>query len=212
MIRECAIVQLGIPDDIILISILAKLSKDYWNVVDNIIMNEAIIFYPSQTLKKLRELVYMKDTRATGVSKVEPSLKVQNNSPSAYKSEAESKGNKSKKPEPAHPCSLGKHNPLVFHPIWRCFKLPLEERESLRPKDPKAHTTLANDLENMKDEELVEVSAYLSNAQEAKKAPVLDSGASHHMVNNLSFFSKTKDVNINIHTGSNQQVNAIAMG
>ncbi|EFP85720.1 uncharacterized protein PGTG_11049 [Puccinia graminis f. sp. tritici CRL 75-36-700-3] len=61
MIRECALVQLGIPDDIISISILAKLSKDYWNVVDNIIMNEAIIFFPSRTLKKLRELVYMKD-------------------------------------------------------------------------------------------------------------------------------------------------------
>jgi hypothetical protein len=62
MIRECAIVQLGIPDNIISISILAKLSKDYWNVVGNIIVNEAIIFYPSCTLKKLWELVYMKET------------------------------------------------------------------------------------------------------------------------------------------------------
>ncbi|OAV85527.1 hypothetical protein PTTG_30459, partial [Puccinia triticina 1-1 BBBD Race 1] len=32
MIRDFAIVQLGIPDDIISISVLAKLSKDYWNV------------------------------------------------------------------------------------------------------------------------------------------------------------------------------------
>jgi hypothetical protein len=40
MIKEISVVQLGIPDNIISVSILAKLSKDYWNVVDNIIMNE----------------------------------------------------------------------------------------------------------------------------------------------------------------------------
>jgi hypothetical protein len=95
------------------------------------------------------------------------------------------KEKKSKKPEPANPCSLGKHNPLVFHPIWQCFKLPLEERESLQPKDLKAHTTLANDLENKRDEGIVKASAYLSNALEAKKDPVLNSGASHNMVNDL---------------------------
>ncbi|OAV97462.1 hypothetical protein PTTG_26063 [Puccinia triticina 1-1 BBBD Race 1] len=62
MIREFAIVQLGIPDNIVSISILAKLTKDYWNVVDNIIMSESVIFFPSPTLQKLQELVYMKET------------------------------------------------------------------------------------------------------------------------------------------------------
>jgi transposase InsO family protein len=214
MIRECALVQLGIPDDIISISILAKLSKDYWNVVDNIIMNEAIIFFPSRTLKKLRELVYMKDTRLSGVSKVKSSSKNQIVGPSAYKSEAESKSKKSDKAKqpPAHPCCPGKHNPLAFHPIWRCFNLPVEERKALRPKDPEAHATSANSDENVKDiEEVIEVLAYLNTAVE-KKAPILDSGASHHMVNDLSIFSKSKDVNINIHTGSNQKISAIATG
>jgi hypothetical protein len=40
MVKELPIVKLGIPDNIILISILAKLSKDYWNVFDNLIMNK----------------------------------------------------------------------------------------------------------------------------------------------------------------------------
>ncbi|PLW22454.1 hypothetical protein PCASD_11632 [Puccinia coronata f. sp. avenae] len=47
MIKEILVVQLGMQDDVISMSILAKLSKDYWKVVDNIIMNESIIFFPS---------------------------------------------------------------------------------------------------------------------------------------------------------------------
>ncbi|KAI7964700.1 hypothetical protein MJO29_002798 [Puccinia striiformis f. sp. tritici] len=108
MIREFSIVHLGIPDDIISISVLAKLSKDYWNVVDNIIMNKSIIFFPSRTLRKLQELVYMKETRtSTTTSKTEPNVKVEKDSAIAYKTEAE----KPKRPKPAHPCSPGKHNP-----------------------------------------------------------------------------------------------------
>jgi hypothetical protein len=57
MIKEFLVVQLSIPDNIISISILAKLSKDYWNVVKNIIMNESIVFFPSHTLCKLQIFV-----------------------------------------------------------------------------------------------------------------------------------------------------------
>ncbi|KAI7933821.1 hypothetical protein MJO29_016659 [Puccinia striiformis f. sp. tritici] len=183
MIREFSIVHLGIPDDIISISVLAKLSKDYWNVVDNIIMNESIIFFPSRTLRKLQELVYMKETRtSTTTSKTEPNFKVKKDSAIAYKTEAE----KPKRPKPAHPCSPGKHNPLAYHPAWRCYKLSNEERNALCPKEDEAaaHTHSAS-VEVPIDEDnfdVVDVDAYIFSASTAGNSPVLDSGASHHMM------------------------------
>ncbi|OAV85818.1 hypothetical protein PTTG_30247, partial [Puccinia triticina 1-1 BBBD Race 1] len=192
MIREFAIVQLGIPDDIISISVLAKLTKDYWNVVDNIIMNESVIFFPSCTLQKLQELVYMKETRAiTSTSKTETSIKAEKDSAIAYKNKAE----KSKRPKPANPCSNGKHNPLAFHPAWRCFKLSAEEQEALRPADPEAHSVSVDvpSSESSEEFEEIEVSAYMTHSRSTRTLPVLNSGASHHMVNNLSIFKKVKD-------------------
>ncbi|OAV94782.1 hypothetical protein PTTG_26879 [Puccinia triticina 1-1 BBBD Race 1] len=89
MIREFAIVQLGIPDDIILILVLAKLSKNYWNVVNNLTMNKSVIFFPSRTLQKLQELVYMKETQAVAsTSKTEASIKAEKDLATAYKNEA----------------------------------------------------------------------------------------------------------------------------
>ena len=40
MINKFLVVQLGIPDNIIYILILAKLTCKHWNIVNNIIMNE----------------------------------------------------------------------------------------------------------------------------------------------------------------------------
>ncbi|OAV85215.1 hypothetical protein PTTG_30694 [Puccinia triticina 1-1 BBBD Race 1] len=201
MIRDFAIVQLGIPDDIISISILAKLSRDYWNVVDNIIMNESVIFFPSRTLQKLQELVYMRETRAvatTSTSKTKTSSKVEKDTASAYKFEA---SDKSKKPKPAHPCSNGKHNPLAYHPAWRCFKLSAADRDALRPADPEAHLASAKDNTSVDeasvedDFDIVEAVAFVISLTNGGVTPVLDSGASHHMVNDLSMFTKTEELN-----------------
>jgi hypothetical protein len=127
MVKELSIVKLiGIPDNIISISILAKLSKDYWNVVNNLIMNETILT-PSRTLRKLQELVFMKETRVTTAGSLSKNNDTQSTKPkdkgvSAFKSESDSK----KRPKPSNPCNPGKHNPLAFHPAWRCFKLSKE--------------------------------------------------------------------------------------
>ncbi|KNZ62507.1 uncharacterized protein VP01_12626g1 [Puccinia sorghi] len=43
MLTEIAFVRLGVPDNILSFSILAKLSEDLYNVMDNIIMNEVIV-------------------------------------------------------------------------------------------------------------------------------------------------------------------------
>jgi hypothetical protein len=110
MINEFSVVQLGIPDNIISISILAKLSREHWNVVNNIILNESIVFFPTRTLKKLQELVYMKDIRSetstsTATSKNKSKVgSSKDESVSAFKSESR------KQRSNDNPCSAGCHN------------------------------------------------------------------------------------------------------
>jgi hypothetical protein len=119
MMNEFAVVQLGIPDDIISISILAKLSREHWNVVDNIILNESIVFFPSQTLKKLQELVYMKDicsNNSSSVTKVES--KTKEDSATALKAET----SKKQRSKVKNPCSTGIHNPKATYPEHKCWK------------------------------------------------------------------------------------------
>jgi hypothetical protein len=117
MVKELFIVKLGIPDDIISISILAKLSKDYWNVVDNLIMNKPSLT-PSRTLRKLQELVFMKETCSSSSKVTDSHPKPKDKGVSAFKADSKSKYKK-----PKNPCDPGKHNPLAYHPAWRCFKL-----------------------------------------------------------------------------------------
>ncbi|KNZ52963.1 uncharacterized protein VP01_3383g2 [Puccinia sorghi] len=56
MLNKIAVCKLGVPDNILSFSILAKLSEDLYNVVDNIIMNEVICESPAATLTKLQEI------------------------------------------------------------------------------------------------------------------------------------------------------------
>jgi hypothetical protein len=55
--------------------------------------------------------------------------------------------------------------------------------------------------------------AYLNFGSKASKPAILDSGASHHMVNDNTFFKKIKEVNIEINPGNRKQrVVAVASG
>ena len=63
ILNEISIFKLGVPDEVLSYSILAKLSQDLWNVVDNIIMNEELVKNPAKTLAKLQEMVYLDEAR-----------------------------------------------------------------------------------------------------------------------------------------------------
>lgn len=63
MLTEIAICKLGVPENILSLSILSKLSEDLYNVFDNIIMNEVIVESPAATLTKLQEIVHLEESR-----------------------------------------------------------------------------------------------------------------------------------------------------
>jgi hypothetical protein len=210
MINEFSVIQLGIPDDIISISILAKLSREHWNVVDNIILNKSIVFFPTRTLKKLQELVYMKDIRSetstyTATNKNESQVgSAKDESVSAFKSESR------KQRSNDNPCSTGCHNPKATHKEWKCWKLSDEQCIADRPK---GETHMTKSAHEEPESDYVEVSAFLNFGPELNCPIILYSGASHHMVNDPKFFKKIKEVNIEINTGNKKQrVKAVAMG
>ncbi|KAI7956353.1 hypothetical protein MJO29_007752 [Puccinia striiformis f. sp. tritici] len=197
-IQQFPTLQIGVPDDLISISILAKLSKDMYNVVDNIVMNESIVHFPKLTIKKLQEVVYLNEIRDEPAPSTSNKSKVKEES-SAFKTE-------SRIPNP-NPCSKGVHNPKSTHPAWKCWRLTDEQRIAARPAS--RHATSAVEPES----DYVEVSAYLNIGTDRPKPAVLDSGASHHMINNDKFFRKMKEVNIEINTSNHKQrVMAVAMG
>jgi hypothetical protein len=65
MLNEIRMLNLGVPDNILSFSILAKLSEDLYNIVDNIIMNEIICENPTAVLLKLQEMVHLDASRKT---------------------------------------------------------------------------------------------------------------------------------------------------
>ncbi|OAV84751.1 hypothetical protein PTTG_31092, partial [Puccinia triticina 1-1 BBBD Race 1] len=62
MLNEISLVSLGVPDNVLSFSILAKLNEDMYNIVDNIIMNEVICKNPNAVLVKLQEVVYLEES------------------------------------------------------------------------------------------------------------------------------------------------------
>jgi hypothetical protein len=208
MINKFVVIQLGIPDDIISISILAKLSREHWNVVANIIMNEAVVFYPNLTLKKLQELVFMKyicsdSTATTTTSSISKADSKITNLVTALKADVACE-------TVQLPCLPGYHNQKATHKEWKCLKLSDKKRIAARPDKGEANT--AAPASQQPESDYVKVSAFLNFGPKPYKCINLDSGASHHMVNNPAIFKKLKEVNIEINTGNKKQhVKAVAM-
>ena len=129
LINGISIVKLGVPDDVLCYSILAKLSKNLWNVVDNIIMNEELVKHPDATLAKLQEMVYLDESRREINNKVTTVKSEPEEVTALYKSFDKKRKTfrkpdaKSSKIDPARVCENGKHNKNAFHPEDLCYKL-----------------------------------------------------------------------------------------
>ncbi|PLW26249.1 hypothetical protein PCANC_26631 [Puccinia coronata f. sp. avenae] len=204
LLTEIALVKLGVPENILSFSILSKLSEDLWNVVDNIIMNEVLIKSPNTTLTKLQELVHLEESRKKKVVDVSPRAKTEEPSESAsaliHKSE---KGKKKTSKRGGPICEKGQHNPEVkSHTADFCWQI--------HPHLKIAHDAKFNNKAKPVEKpatQLVEVDdGHESEASlllvEAKSKPiVLDSGATHHMINDPSVFFPSAKTNMKISTG-----------
>ena len=62
MLTEITLVKLGIPHNILSFSLLSRLNKDMWNVVDKIILNKVSVESHQATLTKLQEIVHLEES------------------------------------------------------------------------------------------------------------------------------------------------------
>lgn len=215
MLIEIALVKLGVPDNILCFSILSKLSEDLWNVVDNIIMNDVIIESPNATLTKLQELVHLEESRKKKTNQSTTTVKSEEQSDAASALMHESKKGKRRGRKEGPICENGKHNPLVTthsadacwetHPDLRKQYMARFNRNGFGNNKPTAQLVEADEGH--------ESEASLFMAEVKSKPIVLDTGATHHLVNNSDVFQPTSNTSLKIATGGHHNfLNATAIG
>lgn len=200
LINEIAIVKLGVPDEILCYSILAKLSKNMWNIVDSIIMNEQLMAHPDATLAKLQEMAYLDESRKAKNSSATNKNIAEGSEPTAtvLLSQNQKRTNPQKKKiDPTRICSNGKHNPRAFHPEDLCYEIHPELKKNARKDNAATNLTTILPIEG-------EHAMLLLNDAHISRPIVLDSGSSHHMVNNASFIRASKDLKLTIATGNDK--------
>ncbi|KNZ53707.1 hypothetical protein VP01_315g2 [Puccinia sorghi] len=157
MLTEIAICKLAVPNNILSFSILAQLNEDLYNVVKNIIMNEAICESPLlHSLSSKKSYIW----RSLGRPKINPPQR--------------------KERDPY--CESGKHNPsATSHDEDHCYQLHPHLCPKFLNHSEKATTQLMEPI-------------------------VLDSGATHHMVNDPACFTPTAETNMKISTGGHSNL------
>lgn len=188
MLNEIAVVKMKVPDDVLCYSILAKLSEEMHNIVDNIMMNDSLIANPEATLGKLREQMYLEESRKTKVN--QPTKIKTDPVPDGAAALIHESKEKRKKKVFSYRCSPEQHNPkATSHTANTCYQL----HPHLHPSFHKQPST-----------QLVEAKGSLFLTEEATKPVVLDSGATHHMINDPTVFKIERNTDMKILTGGHQ--------
>ncbi|POW21890.1 hypothetical protein PSHT_01837 [Puccinia striiformis] len=211
ILNEVRMLQLGVPDNILSFSILAKLSEDLYNLVDNIIMNDVICENPTAVLSKLQEMVHLEESwKNKPTAKSTPKLSKEGAASALMHESTKSKKGKGRRAVKTR-CEPGTHNPAATsHDAAHCYQLHPE----LRPASwgpLSGNAAPATQLVEVDDGHESEVSLLLVEAP--SKPIVLDTGATHHMVNNPAIFLHSSKTNIRISTGGHKNfLNATSIG
>jgi hypothetical protein len=114
VLTKIALFKVDVPYNILSFSILAKLNKNLWSVVNNIIRNEAIIENPQATLTKLQEILHLEESQKSKSKTTSSTTKTTKDQPeSASALRHKSKKGKRKAKSCGTICKDGKHNPLT---------------------------------------------------------------------------------------------------
>jgi hypothetical protein len=203
MLNEIALVDLGVPENVLCYSILAKLPNSMWNIVDSMVLNEELVSFPETTLAKLQEFVFAEESRMLKEKTVINQKENRDESAAALYQD----GNYKKKiTRGRSSCFNGKHNPNAPHSEEKCWHLHPE----LRPKNNYSSYKQHHLTEALSDVNpaLLSVSAAdavcLSNEchPSVLKPTVADSGATHHMINSDKYIKIENETNLKVTTGN----------
>ncbi|KAI7964122.1 hypothetical protein MJO29_004549 [Puccinia striiformis f. sp. tritici] len=175
-------------------TIIAKISIKRPGVTDPLLMNDVLMNNSEMLIEKLKDLASHEE--------------MVHKNPHAEKHANAFNSNGRTRPKPG--CKNGSHNPQNDHPLEQCWGLHPDLRP-IRGK-PRNKTATSNNVtaEDAPPSQSTSydrpafahcITAYSFSAHGSQCPPVLDSGASHHMFNDLAFFHETTVCNIPINTG-----------
>ncbi|PLW28356.1 hypothetical protein PCANC_23994 [Puccinia coronata f. sp. avenae] len=174
--------------------IMSSLSKDRSSLADPIITNDALMSDPILLMTKLQDVAFSeKNHKKNGGEKSALAL------------------NTGKKTCPRYNCRNGRHDPSAPHPESKCWSVHPDQRP-VRPLPAQSHNTAVSAPTQLPSSSQHESPAFASIATAtclvttpSNVPAVLDTGASHHMFNDLEYFRDltTEVCSIPISTGRN---------
>jgi hypothetical protein len=176
--------------------ITSALSEEQRSLTNPILTNDKLMNDPVMLLTKLRDIAYNEKTRKRPHSE-QATAAVATNSCCT-------------RPPPG--CANGVHNPAATHPEHNCWAIYPEKKPLHHLKNPttpasQLHTTSKAPQQSTSQHEQPVFSSITMAigllSLSASIPAVLDSGASHHMFNDLCFFLNTGECSIPINTGRN---------
>ncbi|PLW38664.1 hypothetical protein PCANC_16015 [Puccinia coronata f. sp. avenae] len=174
--------------------ITSALSKSRSSLTDPILTNESLMNDPVLLLTKLRDIAYNKRTRKKPLQSKKVTAVIATNSC---------------RTRPPSGCTNNKHKPDATHPEHNCWALYPDKKKEFdlrRSAAPAHHHTAAKTKAPSQHETPAFASVTTASCHISLTTPipsVLDSGASHHMFNDISFFVSSEDCRIPISTGRN---------
>ncbi|PLW27994.1 hypothetical protein PCASD_26554 [Puccinia coronata f. sp. avenae] len=173
--------------------IMSSLSEDRSSLADPIITNDELMSDPILLLTKLRDVAFSEKSRKKANGDKNPLAL-----------------NTSKRTRPRYNCKNGKHDPSAPHPESKCWSVHPDQRPIRNPPAASHNTVITPSPQHPSSQHERPAFASITTASclittRNNNPAVLDTGASHHMFNDLEYFrdATTESCSISISTGRN---------
>ncbi|PLW21092.1 hypothetical protein PCASD_21744 [Puccinia coronata f. sp. avenae] len=172
--------------------ITSALSEERSSLTDPILTNEALLNDPVLLLTKLRDIAFNERTRKKPVNHEKPATAMTTNTRTRVRLG----------------CRNKKHNPAVkSHTEENCWAIHPKKKEEYMLHNTVATSQPPSNSSSSSHHQVpafaAVTTAHCHLARSSSSSAILDSGASHHMFNNLDFFLSTSVCSIPISTGRN---------
>ncbi|KAI7933571.1 hypothetical protein MJO28_009171 [Puccinia striiformis f. sp. tritici] len=189
-LTEMSTIGLDVMQELVSVSIMEKITHKRPALMERLLGDIDTLSNPFQLIAKLRQILNHDQVHKIKEFSSQSALATTTN----YK----------KRDKPYPTCDGGKHNPDTKHKESECHELYPELKKKRRVTNYNTTTSLSKPPTE-------DYAYHTSDTTSGKNSVILDSGASQHMFNSLSFFSSSDPAHVFIVTGSGEEnLNMIA--
>jgi hypothetical protein len=198
-LAEVNMIGIDTKQSIVSVEIMEKITEKRPNLMECLLGDMHTLSDPNMLLDKLCKLANHEQVQQLAEVAVKPTMALVTSS--SNHSLGPSNNKSKRKRIIKHPCALGYHNPeSTTHSENKCWFLnPPKKKE---PEKEQQKSVLNYPTTTTAGEEVTEDYAYVTGPNAQKDAIILDSGASQHIFNSMSFFLNAKPTMVYIVTGT----------